>query len=108
MHELSGRARRRMSQFQALTKKVEDLRSTADVFSSVAKDANLIGARFASRGKFTEEQFKAGEDATEAPVTDGQAADEAEDGAPGKSSRLPYWRNFRGISVLFGSKHSGT
>jgi hypothetical protein len=77
-----------MSQFHALNKNPEDLRSTAEVFSSVAKDADRIGSRFSSGGKFTEEQFKAGEDATEAPLKgdEVQAEDEAEDAAPGKSS----------------------
>lgn len=75
------------SQFHALQKDVEDLRSTADVFSSVTKKADVISARFSSGGKFTEEQFKAGEDAKPSASDEVDAAVAAE--AEAQGARIP-------------------
>lgn len=105
LHTLSAPPRSAMSHpFHALQKTPEDLRSTADVFSSVAKNADRIGSRFSSGGKFTEQQFKAGEDATEPQVEDGevQAEGEAEDGAPGKNSCFSVsatWSPHRSVTI---------
>eukprot|EP00967_Tisochrysis_lutea_P093214 scaffold134755_cov37-Tisochrysis_lutea.AAC.1 len=73
-----------MSQFHALHKKPEDLRSTAEVFSSVAQKADFIGSRFASGGKFTEQQFKAGEDTKDSAAAEDSEHEEGTGGAPGE------------------------